>query len=491
MGASKEKQLREMRGNESSPKERAAQQAAAEKKKTNTKYTIGVVVILIVAILAGVINSGFIDTRLAAVKTGSTSWSLGQVRYAKQTAYSQFYNNYGSLVDYLIDSETPLDEQQSAFDENMTWDEYFTEEGLSYLQEMAAYYDLAKAEGYTLSEEEQQTIDDNMVMYDTYAQLYGYTTDGYLTAMYGEGNTAKTVRQMMEISILAGDYAQAKQDSFSDSYTTEQLDAWYEENSQNNNSVTYLSAFISAETDEEGNASEEALATAKASAEAVKKACDGTVEGFTTAVLEATGSVPTESSSIPAGMGDAADWANDSARKAGDVTMVENGTGYTLYCYESIDTNDYNTVSVRHILIKTVDADEDGSISEEEKQTALDTITAIKDQWDGTEEGFATLAMENSEDSGSSSEGGLYENIYKGQMVTAFDDFCFAEHKPGDTDIVYDETYGYFFIYYVGEGDSYKHVLAKDALTGEDFTAWKDELMKSYTIEKTGLFKRL
>ena len=492
MGASREKQNRaESRGKELTPKERAAQKAAEEKKKTNRRYTIGVVAVLVVALLAGVINSSLFDTRLTAVKTGSANWSLAQARYAKQTAYSQFYSSYSGLIDYLIDSEKPLDEQPSAFDENKTWDEYFMDEGLSYLQQMAAYSDLAKAEGYTLSEDEEQVIEDNIASFEEYAAMYGYSTDGYITAMYGEGNSAKSVRSMMELSLLAGDYAKNKEEAISSSYSDEELESWYQEHSAENNSVSYLTTFVSAEADDEGNVSEEALAEAEKTAQAVLAACDGTEEGFKAAVLAVTGIDATEGHSIPAGMGDAADWANDAARKSGDSTLVEESNGYRLYCYQSVDTNDYKTVNVRHILIKTVDADEDGSISEAEKQTALDAITAIKEEWDGTEEGFAALANEKSEDPGSNTEGGLYENVYKGQMVPAFDDFCFAKHKAGDNEIVYDESYGYFFIYYVGEGDIYQHVLARNAKTSEDFTAWQDALLENYPIEKTGLFKKL
>jgi hypothetical protein len=60
-----------------------------------------------------------------------------------------------------------------------------------------------------------------------------------------------------------------------------------------------------------------------------------------------------------------------------------------------LDDNDYNTVSVRHILIKAEDTDGDGEYSDEEKQTAYDALTAIQDEWlsgEATEDSFAALA---------------------------------------------------------------------------------------------------
>ena len=490
MGASKQKQLRVERANQPSPKELAAQKAAEEKKKLNTKYCVGVIVVLVVAILAGLINSTLPDTKLTAAKTGDVNWSLAQVRYAKQNSYAQFYNNYSSLIDYLIDPDVPLDEQTSMFDENLSWSEYFTEEGLKCLQQLAAFSDLAAAEGYTLTEEDKQTIDDNMAMYDTYASLYGYSTDGYLTAQFGEGNSAKSVRKMMEMSMLASAYSQDKQDAITASYSDAQLSDWYGEHADEYNTVSYLTAMVSAETDEDGNPTEAGMKAARETAESVKAACSGTTDSFSGAVLAKLGEEAYESSATPSGMGEGAEWANDSARKVGDVTVVEESSGYRLYCYLGLDTNDYNTVNVRHILVSAVDADEDGTVSDEEKQVALDTITSVQEQWDGTEEGFAALAEQYSEDPGSNTNGGLYENVAKGQMVPAFDEFCFADHKAGDSEIVYDETYGYFFIYFAGEGEPYQTVLARNALTSEDYAAWRDELLENYPIEKTWLFKK-
>lgn len=488
MGESKQKQLRE---NTTAPsaKERAAQKAAADKKKSNTRLTIGIIAILIVALFAGVVNSALFDTTLTAAKTGSANWSLSQVRYAKQTAYNQFANNYSGLMEYLIDSSKPLSEQPCSFDQELTWDEYFLEEGLKYLQEMAAYSDLAKAEGYTLSEDEQKTIEDNIALYEQYAKLYGYTADGYLTAMYGEGNSVKTVRAMIEQNALAASYAQSKQDSFSTSYTQSELEQWYQDHADSYNKVTYLTASVTAESDEEGIVSDEALAAAKASAQSVLDLCDGTVEGFSSAVKEVLATDATESSAVIANMGDVSQWAKDA--KLGDVTMVETDGKVTLYCYLTLDDNSSPTANIRHILIEAVDTDEDGTISQEEKDAALETITAIQAQWDGTEEGFADLANQYSQDPGSSSNGGLYEGVYKGQMVSEFDAFCFGDRKSGDTDIVYNDNYGYFFIYYVGQGDIYQQVIARDAKTGEDFTAWKDNILANYAVEKTALFKKV
>ena len=113
---------------------------------------------------------------------------------------------------------------------------------------------------------------------------------------------------------------------------------------------------------------------------------------------------------------------------------------------------------------------------------ALERINEIKAEYESgekTEERFAALAEQYSEDAGSNTNGGLYENIYKGQMVADFDAFCFEGHKSGDIGVVYGESgsyAGYHLIYFVGEGELYSNVIARNALTNtavNDFIAEK------------------
>ena len=57
--------------------------------------------------------------------------------------------------------------------------------------------------------------------------------------------------------------------------------------------------------------------------------------------------------------------------------------------------------------------------------------------------------MEHTEDPGSMSTGGLYTDIYKGQMVEPFENWCFdASRKPGDTGLV-QTVLGYHIMYFV------------------------------------------
>lgn len=115
------------------------------------------------------------------------------------------------------------------------------------------------------------------------------------------------------------------------------------------------------------------------------------------------------------------------------------------------------TVDVRHILICP-----EGGTSGENGETIYTVAEwdacraeaqALLDQWtdeSGTEEGFAQFAAEHTEDPGSMATGGLYTDVYVGQMVEPFEDWCFDESREaGDTGLV-QTSYGYHIMYFVG-----------------------------------------
>ena len=114
------------------------------------------------------------------------------------------------------------------------------------------------------------------------------------------------------------------------------------------------------------------------------------------------------------------------------------------------------TVDARHILIcpKGGTTDENGqtTYSDAEWEACREEAQKILDQWneDGaTEELFAQYAMEHTEDPGSMSTGGLYQNIYKGQMVEPFETWCFDESRQyGDSGLV-QTNYGYHIMFFV------------------------------------------
>ena len=110
----------------------------------------------------------------------------------------------------------------------------------------------------------------------------------------------------------------------------------------------------------------------------------------------------------------------------------------------------------------------------------------ILDQWkagEATEESFAALATEYTEDPGSATTGGLYENVVPGQMVTEFNDWCFnAERKPGDTDLV-QTSYGIHIMYFVSADETeYWYSCASADLSAERVNEMLTEAMENYEM---------
>ena len=114
------------------------------------------------------------------------------------------------------------------------------------------------------------------------------------------------------------------------------------------------------------------------------------------------------------------------------------------------------TVDVRHILINPQGGteDEEGTItySEAEWEACRAEAQQILDQWkaDGaTEELFAQMATEYTQDLGSMQTGGLYTDVQVGRMVEPFENWCFDESRQyGDTGLV-QTNYGYHVMYFV------------------------------------------
>ena len=164
------------------------------------------------------------------------------------------------------------------------------------------------------------------------------------------------------------------------------------------------------------------------------------------------------------------------------------------YAAQNIAKDDPNMVNVRHILI-TPQADENAETDENGQpvlteqnwtnaQMKADEIYKMWQEGDATEETFAALATEYTEDPGSMSTGGLYEEIYPGQMMQEFNDWCFdTARQVGDTAVV-KTSYGYHIMYFSGVCDHpywYK-IAQQDCLATRQQQALAD-IVNAATVE--------
>ena len=111
-----------------------------------------------------------------------------------------------------------------------------------------------------------------------------------------------------------------------------------------------------------------------------------------------------------------------------------------------------------------------------QKTAAQKEAKALLDEWlagDKTEESFAAMVKEKTDDTASKETGGLYESVDPGEMVEEFNDWCFDEsRKPGDVGMV-ETTYGYHIMFYNGHAEeiNWKET-ARTAISTADYEAW-------------------
>ena len=126
---------------------------------------------------------------------------------------------------------------------------------------------------------------------------------------------------------------------------------------------------------------------------------------------------------------------------------------------------------VHHAVIQPEGKNDDGTYTDEAWAEAEKKANDLLTEWQNgehTEDSFAFMAAENSQDPGSVENGGLYEDIYPGKMVDEFDAWCFdPARQPGDTGIV-KTSYGYHIMYFSSTGEhAYWYVRAEEDYLNE------------------------
>lgn len=496
MSASREKKKRQELVSSGSVESRAAREAKqkAAEKRSSRLYTAVAVIFVVAAIALVVYNSNIIQRRQVALTVGDKEYTAADVSYYYSNAYQNFVNSSNGymMVAYgMLDTSKPLDSQTCYLSEEQTWAEYFQEQAVDSIRAVDIALAKAEEEGMTLTEEDMEDFTSTVETLKTQAQSNGYSYSSYLKAIYGEVMTTGIYEKNLKNDLLASKYNQAYYDTLS--VSEDEVNAYYEENKNSYDTVdgayVQLNATpvdadgetISEPTDEQkSQAMEEAKQAAREILEAYLLGADlevlaSSYEGTYTSDEELT-----YSSTVPL------EWLFDESRGAGDLEILEDADNSRCYValFNSRSQNTTpSTYDVRHILI-TEDSLELADGEEATDEMVLAKAEEILAGWDGTEEGFAALAEEYSTDTGSNTNGGLYEEVYQGTMTDEFEEWCLAEgRKAGDTGIV-ETSYGQHIMYFVGASDvPYWYYACEATLLNEQYSAWQDELLETVTAE--------
>ena len=518
MSASKDKRIRKEQIEAGTDKRTAAKaKEQAQHRKTVITYSVVAVALVIFFAFIFIYNSAWPSQHMTAVTINDQDYTVAQLNYYYSSNYMTFYNNYAQYINYgmFFDPNESLADQEYA--EGTTWRQYFLNAAIDDMTQIQMLCDKAEEEGFTLSDEQQAAYDEEMEALQTSWEDLGYQNlQQYLNMNYGKGVTLELVQQEMYRTHLASAYSQSVYDGFE--YTDAELDDYYAEHADELDVIDYAYYTLTkpAETEEPADEAEdadadEAEATAEPEAteapaeeeepavdmQALADAVDGTDEDtFAKELADAVdGAVPTTQSMAGSSLNaNYSEWLLDAAREPGDATFIDTDTASYVVMFLDRDTNDYPTVGFRHILIQAEDTDGDGSFSEEEIKAAADEAQDVYDEWkdgDATEDSFAALANERSDDAGSNTNGGLYENVAKGNMVEPIDQWLFKDgRKAGDTTVVsYEGTYtGTHVLYFTGADDmTYARRQADNTLRSDAYSAWLEEQLTGYEAASSHL----
>ena len=528
MSSSTKKQLRR---EQVAAKKAEQQQTAKQESKRMKIYTsifcvILALMVLLVAVV-GVNNSGFIEPRVTALKVGDTNVTAAELNMFYINAITEFYEQNGSYITlYGLQSDIALDRQIS-IDTVNTWDNYFLASAEDNIHNFYSLYNAAIAdENYADAEAVLERVSNNMETMKQNASQNNVNLNDSLRSNYGKGVKLDTYQKYMEVLTLAQEYYAYYANSLT--YNDEQIAEYDAKDPIANNLYNYSAYVIYSDDyleggteDENGKVtySDEEKAAALAASEAVAKELvsagyatgdelEGAVnklpisenEEASSALLKNQADV--RASDLPASM---KEWITDPARQPGDITYTErvstinNETavnGYNVIIFEGVEDNKYPLVNIRHILVNFEGGTTDettGKVtySPAEKEAAKAKAQEIYDAWlagDADAESFAALATEKTSDPGSKETGGLYEDVYPGEMVTAFNDWCFAEgRKIGDHGLVETE-YGYHIMFLDGFSEtSYREYLITNDMLSADVAAWQADLLEKYPLTEMNL----
>lgn len=455
-----------------------------------------------------------------------------QIASTTQQLDSYYGSGYGAYYTGFNLTTDPAEQEYKGEDapEGVeTWADYFKLMAPEKAVIQRTVYDLAmsedaKKEGFEITEDMQKEIDEQIDStieeLQSNAEKNDYALNNYISKSCGEGLTEKSYRELLNRDLVVEKYLTWYQEHISETTTDDEVKSYYKENRADFDLADARLFSISYAKPAEDSKSTDATYT-KAEAKKLAEEFKGKVTGeksFAELAKEYAPESQKESyeedgatlaenlvkSTIESNAKKVAKWLFDSARKTGDIAVIdeEDTEAYYIVYVVSPAAPDRQTAGadVRHILVEaeTTKEDTEGNkvdlpAKEIEKNfaEAKKEAEAILKEWksgDATEDSFTALAKEKSDDPGVTENSGLYEDITStSSYVPEFLDWALASHKVGDTGIIKTD-YGYHVMYFVGADKTEKWESdVRSAIAEKEFNDFSTDLYEkvSENIKKT------
>lgn len=453
------------------PEEASAQEPETGKKKKKKKGAGALIAVLIAIMIAA---TGFMVYVL--VKSGSAPFDLektvitvGDVEnsaaeYYQVYSYYYAYNSY--YYQYPEEQLKDLAKDQLVFIDTL--------------------YSEALAAGYTMTEEDNQSIEENLNGVVQEAEAMSQSIDEYLEQNVCKGYTMDMLRSYMEKQYLAQKYYTDCMEKLEGEMTDDQIAEEYAANKASYDLSDLAYWYISASDDgaqDQADQIIDAVKGGKTLNEAIQSVT-GDSEKTANLLKGYTQSVISENFSS-----EAAEWAftlNDDGSYAngkGAVMSFEaNGMIYILYVNEVPGRDESVPATVEYI---EVDISSDTSVKTEEelKLSAKSTASKILDEFNATDksvEAFDAIIQDYNNGSDQLVSGDIFEDITKdGSHDAAVEEWAFdASRKAGDCTLVEGDGC-YYVLYYVEKGESpVWYSAVQEALVAAKQTEWQDNIDK-------------
>ncbi|MBO5248152.1 MAG: peptidyl-prolyl cis-trans isomerase [Clostridia bacterium] len=446
--------------------------------------------------LAVVAKNGYFRRNTVVMEIGDTEINAIEYNYGYYTALNNFYSQYYYYASSLgFDPSTSLKSQDCYFDPEISWYDYFVNQTKTQFEEIYLIYNKAVEDGFTMTEESAKSLEDSIKDLENAAKEAKMSVNKYLRSVYGPNITLNDYKEYVSRRLIFADFCEKYMDGLS--YPTEEIEKYYSDNKKDLDVVSYYVYTAKADTKNEKTAEEIANGIKDASTD---------VTSFLTALKGVVGEDTFEEKTyLTEGAtytkdDQASEWLFDDARKAGDVTVIKTAATssastdtYKVICFVERGWETYRLATMRHILLSVTNlTNEDGSTIKDESGKAKTNdaeqkaaAEALLKQWkDGaaTQDSFAALVKDNSNDTGSVENGGLYEDFDKKTMVSEITDWIWAEgRKEGDCEIV-KTSYGYHLVYFVGYGEEKWNSDVVKTLKNNDYSDYLKELKEKYPV---------
>ncbi len=501
-----------------------------------SKAVLGIVIAAVLIIGGTALtcyNLGVFERMKTFETTGGDKLSVVEYEYYYKSLHNQVYgtayeyeNYYGQGYGYQYtgynysalpeDQSYPYDDYTLEDGSPATWKQYFEYAAVVNMQRNLVLADMAKEAGYKVDAEAQAQVDEQIQqLRDSIKENVGengmvVSLGKYLRTYYGKGMSEQKFLEIVERETLATEFANDLLEKKAEGYNLAKLEEVYKEDPKSYNCVDFRMFTISPETidaadgasDEEITAeNEKAAEEAKAKAEemlekitdsdsfvklAAEYATDEQKENYDYSDAKTTLSEYVSYSTVSSNFTtEILDWLYGDKATANEKKLFDvNGTQYIFLMLKPAYRDDETLpVNIRHILYQISEEATDKEAEDEKQKAAAEAaLKQINESPDKLAK-FLELVSESA-DTGSSSNGGLYEYVGRGQYVAEFEAWALdPARQEGDIDIV-KTNYGYHVMYFEKAFTkpywqiSISNTLANDELTEELKTAYETDAYK-------------